>query len=64
LPKLAVVVLTFSKLLDCQNNVNIFSCVINRDRIMHVLTGMKKARKVDLQWFVQYWIDEQSSCVR
>jgi hypothetical protein len=55
---------TLSKLLEGQNNVNIFSCMINRLGIMRVLTGMKKARKVDLQWFIQYWMNEQPSCAQ
>mgnify|MGYP003149577185 CR=1 FL=1 len=49
LPRLAVVVLTFSKLTDCRSNCKFFLRVINRDRIMRVLTG-EKARKVDIQW--------------
>jgi len=31
---------------------------------MRVLTGMKKARKPHLQWFIQYWMNEQPSCAR
>ena len=41
-----VAVLTISKLQIVDTDVNIFSCVINRDRIMRVLTGVKKASEL------------------
>lgn len=44
-----IAVLTISKLQIVETDVNIFSCVINRDRIMRVLTGVKKASELNLE---------------